>query len=121
MKIRTNRFIKLFVTLLFLLEFLAPALPLNTEYPAYDFDQSAQLKKFHHLGILLTLFSQPINENEEERQNDKNTFPSLDIYGSPTSTHARYFINVGMSEMYSPSICFKVHPSLYQLHHRYLI
>ena len=77
MKIRTNKFLQLFVTLLFMLEFLAPALPISIETLTYDFTQSTQLKTFHHPDLLLAFFSQPFNENEEGQENDKRPMPSV--------------------------------------------
>jgi hypothetical protein len=121
MKIRSNRFLQLFVTLLFMLEFLAPALPLSIGTMTYDFNQSTQLKPFHHPGILLALFSQPFNENEEGQENDKTATPCADVHGNLRATHTQYFVNIGLTKMNSPSLCFNVHPSLFRLHHAYLI
>ena len=104
-----------------MLEFLAPAIPISIETLTYDFTQSTQLKTFHHPDLLLALFSQPFNENEEGQEKDKSASPCADDHGNLHATHAQYLVNLGLTGMSSPSPCFAVHPSLFLLHHEYLI
>lgn len=107
--------------MLFMLVFIAPALPLNTGTHAYDFDQSSQLKTFHPPGILLALFSQPFSENEEGREDDKSVSHFVDAHSHLPAAHAEYLVNVGLTEVHCPSLCFNMHPSLFRLYHTYLI
>ncbi len=104
-----------------MLEFLAPAFPVSIGTMTYDFNQSTQLKTFHHPDILLVLFSQPFNETEEGQENNKSSTPCADVHGNLSATHAQYFVNIRLAKLNSPSLCFNVHPSLFRLHHAYLI
>jgi len=121
MEIRTNRFVKLFVTLLFLLEFFSPAFSLEADALVDNYDETCQIKTCTHPGILLALFNEQLNENEGGRSNDKSVANSMEpLVLLPSGDHA-YFQKIGLAQVNKTSLLFNLHPSLFRLHHSYLI
>lgn len=79
MPLRRNRFLKFFFTLLFLFEFLSPVYPSDSNQIHAKPDIHSQVNSWQHPDLFFTFFAEQLNENEEERENDK--IFSLLIYG----------------------------------------
>ena len=119
MKIRANQFLKVFITSLIVLGYLAPALPFNSDKEANTYQTKTQLTAFHQQGLLLALI-QPLTENEE-REDDKSCTSSIELPDYVSSKQSTLVVDLELNEIFKSSLCFKVGPSLFVLHHSYLI
>jgi hypothetical protein len=115
MRLRTNKFLKFFVTLLFLVEFLSPAFLTGSTSSLSKLTTTHQLSTLTHPGFQLTLFSEQLNEGEEERENYKSAplgsylYSGL-AYSTPKYTHQSHPLSAGSSQnLHSRPALFKLH------------
>ena len=98
MELRKNRFLKSVIIILFLLEFLSPAISFSYVLPQEG--NTYQINGPTHLNLLINLFSEQLNENEEGREDLKNI--SLLTQNHPGQTlHPAFILNsVKPAEVY---------------------
>lgn len=120
MAIRANKFLKFFAIALFMLEFLAPALPCLANTPTETFDKTSLDSTSTHSGIFLALFAEQLNENEEGRENYKSPLPFIDSYFGFSSSRHTYVLCVVSRQIENNTHYFPCQP-LFRLHCTYLI
>lgn len=120
MAIRANKFLKFFAIALFLLEFLAPAFPLEAITPIKGFNKTFQVNSSNHAGFLVTLFVEQLNENEEGRENYKSISPFIDSHFGYSDSYHTYLLKVGSRHIENNNHSFHSRP-LFRLHCTYLI
>ncbi len=120
MALRANKFLKFFAIALFMLEFLAPALPLEANTPSEGFDKTFQVNSSNHTSLFLTLFAEQLNENEEGRENYKSISPFIDSHFSFSNSHNAYILRVGSCHIENNTQSLHSRP-LFRLHCIYLI
>jgi hypothetical protein len=120
MALRANKFLKYFAIVLFMLEFLAPAFPLEASTAVDGFDKTFQVSSSSRTGIFLTLFAEQLNENETGRENYKSLSPFIDSCFTFSNPHHSYIIRVGPTQIENNTHYFHSQP-LFRLHCTYLI
>ena len=120
MAIRANKFLKFFAITLFMLEFLAPALPFADRTPTEPFNKISLDSSSTHSVIFLALFAEQLNENEEGRENYKSPLPFIDSYFDFSKPYHTYFLSVVSSQIENITHSFSGRP-LFRLHCTYLI
>lgn len=120
MAIRANKFLKFFAIALFMLEFLAPALPFAANTPTETFDKPSFDSTSTPSGIFLALFAEQLNENEEGRENYKSPLPFIDSYFDFSNSLHTYFLCVVSRQIENNTHSFPGRP-LFRLHCTYLI
>lgn len=120
MELRKNRFIKSFFVVLFLLGFLSPAFPAQAEFHLEG--SHYEINRPNHLNILINLFSEQLNENEEGREDDKSTLLFCEAHPG-YSLRPEFNLNSGkpsdsgIDKTCHPYSC----PSLFMIYGEYLI
>lgn len=120
MAIRANKFLKFFAIALFMLEFLAPALPCVANTPTETFDQTSLDSTSNHSGIFLVIVAEQLNENEEERENYKSPLPIIDSYFDFSNSIHTSFLFVASRQIENNTHSFTCRP-LFRLYCTYLI
>jgi hypothetical protein len=120
MALRANKFLKFFAIALFLLEFLAPALPLEANTPTAGFSKTFQVNSSNHAGFFVTLFAEQLNENEEGRENYKSISPFIDSHFGFSDSYHAYILRAGSCHIENNTHFFHSQ-SLFRLHCIYLI
>jgi hypothetical protein len=117
MKIRFNNILKLFATLLFLLEFLSPALAISVKHNDLTNDQmhEKQMPNFW-----LTIYNEELTEGEENRENEKSQVILLDCVTVLLSLNNTHNTHAG-SYATRVSLQYPHQPPLFLLHCIYLI
>jgi len=85
MQLRKNQFLKSFIIILFLFEFLSPAISYSTI--SLSKGSAYQATGPNHLNLLINLFSEQFNENEESREEVKSIPLLSQPYGGHTFRH----------------------------------
>lgn len=120
MALRANKFLQFFAIALFMLEFLAPALPFEANAPTKVFCKTFQVNSSHHAGFFVTLFAEQLNENEEGRENYKGISPFIDSHFSYSESYHAYILRTGSHHIENNTHSFDSRP-LFRLHCTYLI
>lgn len=117
---RTNRFFTLFITLLFLAEFLSPSF-IQVTIPISEFDHPYQIDTIKHSGFQLTLFSEQLTENEEERVNHKSNFLATGLIDHSTYSNHNYTPSSVNYSTYKTHQIFSSKARLFRLYCAFLI
>jgi hypothetical protein len=115
MRLRTNKFLRFFVTVLFLVEFLSPAFLTGSTSSLSELTTAHQLSPLTHPGFQLTLFSEQLNESEEERENYKSASIVAYLYSGLAYSTPKY---TGQPDPFSDGSSLNLHsrPALFKLH-----
>ena len=115
MQLRSNTFLKFFVTSLFLVEFLSPAFLIGSSPYNPGISRISEISTSNHQGFQFTLFYEQLNENEEEREGDKCLSLPLVLFLHPNNSDAEYSHQINLFPIES-SLDVNSKLSLFRLH-----
>jgi len=116
MNLRSNRCLLIFVTLVFQVEFLAPAFLNGTEASAMSTDGIHQVNTLEQTGFQFLLFTEQLNENENERDTYKSAFPFIRLIFGLSCCYSESSLPLGRLSMNNQSQSFHAQPSIYLQH-----
>ena len=120
MALRANKSLKFFAIALFLLEFLAPAFPLEANTPTKGFSKTFQVNSSTHAGLFVSLFAEQLTENEGGRENYKSISPFIDSHFNYNDSYHTNILRIGPGHIENNTNSFHSR-SLFRLHCIYLI
>jgi hypothetical protein len=121
MRLRTNQVLKIFALLLFSLEFLSPAFLVDFSNPDSRHDKVQLVDGNHCQNILYSIFAEEITENEEGREDHRETihFSEINFASALLQLLGSKPVQRNYSSILSKQ--FETHPAIFKLNCNFLI